>query len=49
MIQLTFSQFVGACVICGFAGAMFNELFSKVEEMYEDYKKKKTKQEQESN
>lgn len=41
MIQLTYLQFLEACFISGFAGAFFNKLLSKIEDLYDEYKKKK--------
>lgn len=48
MIELTYLHFIGACFISGFAGAIFNELLSKIEDLYDEYKEKKNKHEQES-
>ena len=48
MLELNYMQFLGACFISGFAGAFFNEVLRKIEEMYDEYKEKqKDKHEQE--
>lgn len=39
--KILYLQFLGACFISGFAGAFFNELLSKIEDLYDEYKKKK--------